>query len=774
MSTKRKQVAFPFGEAGHRSTANELGGKGLALSELVLAGLPVPPGFTVTTSVAAAYAQHRELPRRLGWQLDSNLRALEKFTGCGFGSTSNPLLVSVRSGAPVSMPGMMDTVLNLGLNPETVVGLTNRTNERFAYDCYRRFLSQFGSVVLGVHREHFDAVWTEMKQVAGVTEDCRVPGHLQRLTCDSYRGIIRDVTGNPVPDVPAVQLHRALVAVLQSASSERAQAYRKAHKLAFAGTAVNVQAMVFGNFDDASATGVVFSSNVATGEPGMWGEFLPNAQGEDVVAGVRTPMPIAAMKEWNSAVYAQLEAAVKQLAKTRRQVVDVEFTVQAGKLYILQVRGAKLAPEALVTLTVHRVWEKDLTREAAVKSVGEEPLKVLTASGFSSASLAAATADGKVLGRGLPASPGAAIGVVVTSSAAAVAAKAKGLKVVLVQRDTLPEHLPGMLAAVAIVTETGGKTSHAAVVARGLGKPAVVGCEGLRLKDGDVISVDGATGMVVDGPLELTAACNKKEVNIFLKWVYGDEALLWPAPRLDFAFVDQSADCGQMVATFYLTDLMAQVAKGSSLGKEAAALRAKVHTNVAERLAMYLTLAVGGEVRHAFDHWTGYGDAVRELRRDFGVALDHSDRFESQKSSVNKLRTCSPADQVRFLELVTAVFEAEEWKERKKMNGEPIFGGPKWAAIARAALLFLKGELTHSVFADHAFDLQHNGGSVFGKNQMIRVTYALARMLDAKKHAKGVAELRRLMNGFVPGQADIEELYHRGVRAKLWDDEPAK
>ena len=762
MSQIKKQVTFLFGEAGQASAA-VLGGKGAGLAELTRLGVSVPPGFTVTTSVARAFAQHGKLPKRLTGQLERNMHALEVASGARFGDNNNPLLVSVRSGAPASMPGMMDTVLNLGLNPQTVAGLARRSNECFAYDCYRRFLALFGSVVMGVPRQAFETVWSEVKGQYWLNETRVFEGLALQEVCHQYRALILDSTGQNVPDDVNLQLNMAVLAVLKSADSERAQAYRQVHGIANLGTAVNVQSMVFGNFDHNSCTGVVFSSNVATGEAGLWGEYLVNAQGEDVVAGTSTPLPISMMKGWNAAVYNELDATVKALAQSRRQVVDVEFTVQSGKLFILQVRGAKLAPEAAVTIAIHKVWSKQQTKEEARASISDEQVQVLLARTFNQQALAAAQASALV-GVGLPASPGVATGVVVTSSAAAVAAAGKGQSVILVRPDTSPDDLPGMLAAAAIVTGNGGSTCHAAVVARGLGKPAVVALKNVQLREGEIISVDAGTGVVVRGAVEMAEACNKKEVNIFLRWLAEEQAKLWPAPRLDFDRVDQVADCSQMIASFYLSEDMCRAAKGTPLAVQAAKLRVAVHTSVAERLAMYLVLACGGEVRHAGTYWTKCAAAVGTLRSQFGVLLDADDRFAAQKSSVNKLKNLPLEKQVRFLELVIEVFEQGDWSRS--------FGGRAWAAIAQAALGFLTGKLSHSVFADHAFDLQHNNGTVFGKNVMIDVRSSsdLHRLLDLKKHATGVADFYKPATQWhgVKCEAAVEAVYRRGVQLKLW------
>lgn len=741
---KSRKVVRMFTETGVKSSA-VLGGKGASLSEMATSGIPVPPGFTVTTAVARAYAQHGVAPRRLEWQKQNGVREIEKQTGKRFGDADNPLLLSVRSGAPVSMPGMMDTVLNLGLNPQIVVGLGKLLGERFALDCYRRFLSMFGDVVLGVAREKFENILEAEKDWAGVEDDVQLsPGDLQNVVA-AFRELIEDETGRVMVDDPHVQLDLAMQAVLRSWNNERACEYRRINRIPNdLGTAINVQAMVFGNRDENSATGVAFSRNCVTGAPGVWGEFLVNAQGEDVVAGTRTALPLPAMEEWNPEIYGQLCAYIKRLEQERSEVVDIEFTVESGTLYLLQVRRAKLTPEAAATVAVHFHWEGRHDKQRAVASLNANDLQVLTASGFEPAALAKAAAT-RLLGRGLSASPGAAIGRVVTTSAEAVAATARGERVVLVRPDTSPDDLKGMLAAVATVTHQGGATSHAAVVARSLGKPCVVGCAShgfLRVQPGQLVSVDGMSGIVVEGEVSRVHVDRKKEVNIFLRWLEANRMASRVQPRLAFEMFSESVSVSRMINDFYLSDAAARLATGTSLAASAKRLRDRIHVEVGERLAMYLCVAVGGEVRHFDASVSGFNTASHParaafdcLRKNFGIEQGGV-RGDAQLRAIAKLRTMDRDAHIRFAEAMVEVYKNGRW-----MSG---FGGKKWGVIAEALLDFLKGTLDHSVFADHAFDLQHNGGCVFGKHRMIEAyteRYIVHRMLEVKKHAKTFAQL---------------------------------
>lgn len=766
-----KQVAFLFDEGG--PTEKEvLGGKGAGLVELVSCGIPVPAGFTVTTAVARAYAQHKVVPKRLSFHLAEKMRRLEMITGKRFGDAGRPLLVSVRSGAAVSMPGMLDTVLNLGMNPEIAASLANGLDPRFAWDSYQRFLSMFADVVLGLPRADFDALRSEEAERLAVTVENLPAASLEKL-CLAYRRLIAEKSGAPMPDGVWEQLNLAVEAVLRSWNNPRAVEYRRIHRISNGlGTAVNVQSMVFGNRDDQSCSGVVFSRNCTSGEAGIWGEFLVNSQGEDVVAGLRTPSPIGAMSAWNEALYGELLEIVDRLDRKRNAPVDVEFTVESGKLYILQVRNAKLTAEAAATTAVNFVWEKRLEKSAALESVGAEQVDQLRLAGFRKEALDQALADGLLLGRGLAASAGAAVGRVVKTSEEAVEAAARGEKVVLVRPDTSPDDLPGMQAAVAIVTSVGGVTSHAAVVARGLGKPAVVGVAGLSVVTGEIISVDGSAGLVVRGALPLTEAVNKKEVNIFLKWVAQEEAKRWPAPRLNFAYVNVSERAERMIADFYLSDAMAVSARGTALEAEAQRLRTEVHGAVAERLAMYLVVAVGGEMRHVGSYNNRCEKEVEELLERFKVERTGSREHRSlaQERTNNFLKTVGLAEHIRFVELCAVVFARGQWGAS--------YGGSRWADIARAAHGFLSGKLAHSEFADHAFDLQHNSGTVFGKHSMIQLTrHSVHELLELKKYAGDVADLHKRLSTRLAGLGNgisprVRELFERGCKLSLWSSAP--
>ncbi len=798
----KRQVAYSF--TGDSPMSREvLGGKGLSLAEMANLGVPVPPGFTVTTSVARAYIQNRTTPKRLAWQRQWGLTAIEKELGNRFGDPRNPLLLSVRSGAAISMPGMMDTILNLGLTPEVVEGFAALFGRRFAFDCYRRFLAMFGEVVLGASRHSFEAILDRVKRDRRIQHDNQLDEGSLELMTNLFRNQIERETGTPMVDDPALQLEMAMEAVLKSWDTPRAREYRRVNRIPDnLGTAINVQAMVFGNRDDASATGVVFSRDCATGARGIWGEFLINAQGEDVVAGIRKPLNLAEhMPSWNRTLFDELCGYVDMLERKHRQVVELEWTAQSGQLFILQSRKGKLTPAASVTVACHFHWDGWYTKAEALAAVTPAELKAVSRPVFKLEALDVASKT-RLLACGLPASPGAAVGKVVFTSEAAVEAAKRGESVVLVRPDTSPDDLHGMLAAVAFVTQTGGFTSHAAVVARSLGKPCVVGygrVDGtededqntLNVSEGDIISVDGETGMIIFGAVETTEVVNKKEVNLFLKWDREAKGGSFPKPRLDFAMFDQSAPISRLIGDFYLTDAMWLAAAGSKLESEAVKLRVRVHTEVAERLAMYLAVAVGGEIRYA----NGYTRVKRSpeiaaLVTDFDIQLGGSNRNEAQRQSIAKLKTLDGTAHLRFAELVARAFSlqppavgavlADWWPEKS-------VGGWRWGKIAEALAGFLSGKLPHSLFADHSFDLQHNNGCVFGKNRMIDVgvdpnRFGIKRALDAKKDARSVAQLFAVLNevrdrnatshywpaGTVMFSGEVLELFRKGERTNLW------
>ena len=511
-SAKSAKYVYFFGSGkadGNRSMKDTLGGKGAGLAEMTNAGLPVPPGFTVSTDVCALYYKQKgKMPSSVDTQIAENIRKLEKAAGATLGSTENPLLVSVRSGAKFSMPGMMDTILNLGLNDRAVEGLKARTsNGRFAYDSYRRFIQMFGSVVLEIPKDLFEHEFEAVKRAAGATLDTDLDEQALREVVERYKKVVRDRAKRAFPQEPREQLTMARDAVFRSWMNPRAQEYRRIYDIPdHIGTAVNVQMMVFGNTGDRSATGVGFTRNPATGAREFYGEFLINAQGEDVVAGIRTPQPIAELAKVLPKAYKQLRDITTRLERNYKDVQDFEFTIQDERLFMLQTRNGKRTGYAAVIIATDFVAERLITPKEAILQIDPESLSQLLAPGFDQKewrSIPVAT-------RGLPASPGAASGQVVFSAEDAVQWSDAGKPVILVRRETVPDDIRGMFVAQGVLTATGGMTSHAAVVGRQMGKPSIVGASALEvdeegksvsvdghtIKEGDFVSFDGLTGEV--------------------------------------------------------------------------------------------------------------------------------------------------------------------------------------------------------------------------------------------------------------------------------------
>ena len=507
--TAKTKWVYLFRE-GSKDMRDLLGGKGAGVAEMTRAGMPVPPGFTITTEACRQYyAEAKKFPDGLWEQVLDGLKDVEAQTGKGFGDGKNPLLVSVRSGAKFSMPGMMDTVLNLGLNEQTLEGLVELTDdERFGLDAYRRFIQMFGKIVKNIDGDLFEEALTQAKHRAGVKTDPELKPDQLREVIEEFREIYRSHTNEDFPSDPTEQLRQAIEAVFRSWNTERAIAYRRAEKIPDdLGTAVNVQTMVFGNMGEDSGTGVAFTRNPISGVREIYGDFLSNAQGEDVVAGIRDTLPISALKQHNPEVYGQFEEYAEKLERHYKDVQDLEFTIERGRLYMLQTRNAKRTGEAAVRIAVDMVEEGVLTQADALTRVEPRQLEQLLHPRVDP------DAAAKAIGKGVPASPGAATGEAVFDADTAEEWGQSGKAVILVRVETNPSDVHGMIAAKGILTSTGGTASHAALVARGMGRPCIVGAneievdlrarqfavDGTVVKQGDVITVDGTTGNVFLG-----------------------------------------------------------------------------------------------------------------------------------------------------------------------------------------------------------------------------------------------------------------------------------
>jgi pyruvate,orthophosphate dikinase len=508
-----KKYVYLFRE-GKASMKDLLGGKGANLCEMTNIGLPVPPGFTITTEACNGYyINGQNVPEGTWDQVWPALAEVEAATGKIFGDKKNPLLVSVRSGAKFSMPGMMDTVLNLGLNDDTVETLAaNTQNERFAWDCYRRFIQMFGDVVLEVEHYNFEQILEIAKEKQGVHFDSELSAESLKWMVGEYKKKIERKTGSPFPMDPRTQLELAILAVFRSWNNDRATFYRQINNIPHdIGTAVNVQAMVFGNMGNDSGTGVAFTRSPATGEKALYGEYLMNAQGEDVVAGIRTPLPIASLAQENPAIYSQFAEICARLESHYRDMQDIEFTIERGKLYMLQTRNGKRTASAAIRVAVEQFHEGVITKEEAIMRIEPEQLDHLLHRRMDT------EAKVQVLAKGLPASPGAASGKIVFSAEEAERLGNAGEKIILVRTETTPDDIRGILAAQGILTSRGGMTSHAAVVSRHMGKAAVCGCDALKIDyaqnlfvidgveypQGTSISIDGSTGRVIKGEIAM-------------------------------------------------------------------------------------------------------------------------------------------------------------------------------------------------------------------------------------------------------------------------------
>jgi pyruvate,orthophosphate dikinase len=530
--SKKAKLTYFFGvgkSEGGQELKDLLGGKGAGLGEMTRIGTPVPPGFTISTEVCNLfYKNNMRLPQKLNPDIKSRLKKMEKIAGGRFGDSKNPLLVSVRSGAKFSMPGMMDTILNLGLNDKTVQGIINKTgNERFAYDSYRRFIQMFGNVVLGIDKSEFEDIIEKKKKESRIKMDTSLSVDDLKGIINKFKRKIKSKSGEEFPADPFVQLKMAIEAVFKSWNNPRAIHYRKLNNIpSDLGTAVNIQAMVFGNMGDDSLTGVGFTRNPSTGENKFYGEYLVNAQGEDVVAGIRTPKPIAELEREAPDIFKKLFSITKRLERHYKDMQDFEFTVQEGKLFMLQTRTGKRTAHAAVKIAVDMVKEKLIPKQEAIRRIEPAQLEQLLHPTIDP------DAKIEVIAKGLAASPGAASGRIIFSSEEAVRFSESGEDVILVRKETNPDDIHGMAVSKGILTSRGGMTSHAAVVARGMGIPCVVGCESIKvneerktftvnghiLRERDEISLNGTTGDVILGVVPTIQPALTGEFGELMKW----------------------------------------------------------------------------------------------------------------------------------------------------------------------------------------------------------------------------------------------------------------
>ena len=680
-----KKYVYLFSE-GSGSMRELLGGKGSNLAEMTNLGMPVPQGFTVTTEACTRYYEDgQKIAKEIEDEIYEYLAKMEEICGKKFGDAENPLLVSVRSGARASMPGMMDTILNLGLNDQVVVGLARLTgNERFAYDSYRRFIQMFSDVVMELPKSTFERIIDEIKEQKGVKLDTELTADDMKELVVRFKAYYKEQKGSDFPSEPREQLIEAVKAVFRSWENARAITYRRMNEIpSWWGTAVNVQSMVFGNMGETSGTGVAFTRNPSTGEKKLYGEFLMNAQGEDVVAGIRTPQSIEQLREVMPQVYEQFANIAETLEKHYRDMQDMEFTIENGKLYMLQTRNGKRTAAAALNIAVALVEEGMLSKEEALLKVEPKQLDSLLHPQFEAAALKAAKAAGK----GLPASPGAACGQVYFLAEEAKAHADAGEKVLLVRLETSPEDIEGMAAAQGILTVRGGMTSHAAVVARGMGTCCVAGCGeidmheeekffvlgGKTVKEGDFVSIDGSTGNIYLEALPMVAAATSKVFDMFMGW----------ADEIRTLKVRTNADTPKDAAQAY-----AFGAEGIGLCRtehmffeadRIAAIREMIVAKTVEQrkraLAKLLPMQ-RGDFEGIFKAMKGYSVTIRYLDPPLHEFLPHEDdeirtlaaemgiTFDDLKATVNSLHEFNPMLGHRGCRLAVTYPEIAEMQTR--------------------------------------------------------------------------------------------------------------
>ena len=783
----KKPLAYLFSSPDKDINVESVGNKGMRLREMTQLGMPVPAGFTIITDACRSFLKNGKLPRELIRELQRYVRMLEIETKTKLGDPKDPLIVSVRSGAAVSMPGMMETILNVGLNPEIVSKMASRHTPRFAYDTYFRFLEMFADVVMRIEKN-------ALQQITSATRTLMTGQSLGsrklRAIVQKFRKTIENKSKIIIPDDPWEQLWLCVWAVCDSWNTARAYAYREqAHIPHTLGTAITVQKMVFGNLDNQSGSGVVFSRNTATGYPSMTGEIIMNVQGEDIVSGGATPHPIAMLWRRQPDTYRQLKAIVAKLEITYRDVMEIEFTIEHGALHLLQARSAALAPHAAARIGVDmvkaHVWSQDeaLTRLNGFTSILNPPSQLNTGQ------LETASKKGKVA-QGIPASPGAVSGrIALTTSYAIKHAKTDG-PIILCRSMTDPDDFPGMQVAAAIVTAQGGASSHAAVNARARGIPAIVGTHGLAITEsslvfmhdgttlgnGSWISIDGSSGLIAQGKMDVVKNKQPTYVRTVLSWLETSNPP--EKPRLDFELASNgtSPHVSRLATDFYLLERMASQLRLSPhpLRKKLEAYRFSFQEETATLLATYFILAVAGELRHARanddDPEIKLSKKNRQtlagLFKKYGIQKDSRNGTQEAVAHILCEKPLSEAED--FLRTAALLFEQGEWPAS--------YGDKPWARIARTVEKYLAGKMERTQFIDRCFNLQHNNGAAFDKRNMIRFcNECLQRVLDTKRVAKSLTSL--LFEGFdnhSRPSAAVRALYDEISAAGLLKQSPSQ